>query len=188
MNCNHFQDLEGDYTYTSSLGASSIDYIVVTENLIEKVNIFKINEICFSNHNLLSLEMKFQGQIELAVNEQEKYSKSTKISNVAWDEDTRKILNKIYEENETEVILIGLNDALNRNKIELALNLLYEMATKLELTRTVTKEIQGGQTTFMTQNAKVNWKSLDTHIKVGLKITIMQTNQVTWKSNLNTIG
>ena len=122
MNGNHFQDLEGDYTYTSSLGPSTIYYIVVTENLIEKVNIFKINEICFSNHNLLSLVLKFQGQIELSVNEQEKYFTSIRISKVIWDEDKRKFLNKIYEEKETELILIGLNDAINRNKIEINKN------------------------------------------------------------------
>ena len=34
------EDLKGDYTYTSCVRASTIDYIIVTENLIEKVKKF----------------------------------------------------------------------------------------------------------------------------------------------------
>ena len=92
MNGNYPQDLEGDFTYISKLGTSTIDYILVTEELRERVNIFKINDICFSNHNILSLEIKIQNVFIQKKSKKDKYQVTTKSNMVIWCEEKRENL------------------------------------------------------------------------------------------------
>ena len=51
--------------------------------------------------------------------------------NIIWDENRRALLKEIYENKDTELIYIGIQESLQLSKEELALELLYEMSFKI---------------------------------------------------------
>lgn len=80
-------DKEGEFTYVGARGISVIDYIIVNENCIDLVKMFKVGVRIDSDHMPICLELHGRRRWE----EKKKTGKEEKRLRIYWDEESKKI-------------------------------------------------------------------------------------------------
>src|SRR5215467_6361456 len=82
-------DWEGEYTYVGARGCSLIDYIVVNENVRDKICKFKVGDKVDSDHLPLELEMEMEGSEEERrdIGKEEEEEEEEEIELIMWDKE-----------------------------------------------------------------------------------------------------
>lgn len=94
-------DWNGEYTYAGARGSSVIDYVIVNEEMRNRIRKFCIGERVDSDHLPMEIEMEEEeeeGQVE-DQGEQREDTKEEEVERIIWDEESR----KLYEEKTEEL-------------------------------------------------------------------------------------
>jgi len=90
-------DWEGEYTYVGARGNSVIDYVVVNEEMRDRIRLFKIGEKVDSDHLPLEIEI-VEEEGRKPEQEQEKIEEEEEIEVVIWDKEAIQKYNEKTEE------------------------------------------------------------------------------------------
>ena len=131
-NGNLDNDMEGEYTFLNSCGASVIDYILMSNKLVGCTEEFRIIDIVSSTHMLLSIRYKFiDEQIVLKNKNVNLNIKKGRKEKIIWKEENREHCDKIIKEESTEIVGIGMLKYITEGDIEMAINMLHHMAFRI---------------------------------------------------------
>ena len=125
LNGNFFNDTEGNYTYIHPQGASTIDFALISENVLDLLTDFDIINATTSAHNGLSLTLNYDTHTI-----QNKPLNLNPIRNpnthLRWIELHAQSFANNISDSIGMLYLIGINEYTQQNNIQEAVNLLYD--------------------------------------------------------------
>ena len=122
-------DRKGEYTFVSKLGKSVIDYVCVEGNMMQMVKKFSIEELGFSDHMILKVEL---GGIYEEKRDMDRVGCGNRSDSkyIRWREEKGLKFRTSIKDEVSEVLRRGIYWNLEKDRLEEAIELLYNIVRR----------------------------------------------------------